>query len=59
MPWTGTPQAPTYTGPLALGADVGGTQGYVGNLDVFKIWSVELTPALVLLDYNGGAGIEL
>lgn len=59
VPWTGTPQAPTFTGPLSLGADITGTQGYVGNLDVFKIANTEWSPAQVLVDNNSGLGVEL
>jgi len=57
--WTGTPQAPTSTSYFSAGVSNMENVRPAGNIDCLKIWSVALTPTLVALDYNAGAGKEL
>lgn len=58
--WVGTPQAPSYTGYFAASANnLDASILSAMSMDVLKIWNAALTPAQVLLDYNGGSGVEL
>lgn len=58
--WVGTPQAPSYTGYFAASANnLDASILSAMSMDVLKIWNAALTPAQVLLDYNGGNGVEL
>lgn len=59
IPWVGTPQACSYTGYFSVACDPIDNPVMAFNADVVKVWSAALTPALVALDYNGGAGVEL
>lgn len=59
LPWTGTPQAPSSGGYFGASVSNLDNVGFAGSMDVMKVWDRALPEEEVLLDYNGGAGIEL
>lgn len=46
----------TNSSVLAMGANIGGSSRFTGNIDEFAIWNAELTPAEVAEVYNTNSG---